>query len=126
MVEFYACSNFPDCRQPTPAIVKEIGVECPKCHPGQIIERKTKRNPVLFMVAIAIQICDSLTSWDKPVGRSCPECGQYLVKKSSRWWQSQLSGTDMEITKRKKSKIINVLHNFNLCKIISKSTKEII
>ncbi|AGU81701.1 DNA topoisomerase I [Streptococcus anginosus C1051] len=35
--KFYACSNFPDCRH-TQAIVKEIGVECPKCHKGQIVE----------------------------------------------------------------------------------------
>ncbi|MBO6455808.1 hypothetical protein EY653_18715, partial [Enterococcus faecalis] len=24
--------------------------------------------------------CD-FTSWDKPVGRPCPKCGQYLVEK---------------------------------------------
>ena len=41
--KFYACKQFPDCRH-TQAIVKEIGVECPSCHQGQIIERKTKRN----------------------------------------------------------------------------------
>ena len=31
--KFYACSNFPDCRN-TKAIVKEIGVTCPVCHEG--------------------------------------------------------------------------------------------
>ena len=36
--KFYACSNFPDCRN-TMAIVKEIGVVCPTCHEGQVIER---------------------------------------------------------------------------------------
>lgn len=79
--KFYACSNFPDCRH-TQAIVKEIGVECPKCHQGQIIERKTKRNR-LFYGCNRYPDCD-FTSWDKPVGRSCPKCGQYLVEKKVR------------------------------------------
>lgn len=79
--KFYACSNFPDCRH-TQAIVKEIGVECPKCHKGQIIERKTKRNR-LFYGCNRYLDCD-FTSWDKPVGRSCPKCGQYLVEKKVR------------------------------------------
>ena len=79
--KFYACSNFPDCRH-TQAIVKEIGVECPKCHNGQIIERKTKRNR-LFYGCNRYPDCD-FTSWDKPVGRSCPKCGQYLVEKKVR------------------------------------------
>lgn len=79
--KFYACSNFPDCRH-TQVIVKEIGVECPKCHKGQIIERKTKRNR-LFYGCNRYPDCD-FTSWDKPVGRSCPKCGQYLVEKKVR------------------------------------------
>ncbi|UTX65407.1 type I DNA topoisomerase [Streptococcus constellatus] len=79
--KFYACSNFPDCRH-TQAIVKKIGVECPKCHQGQIIERKTKRNR-LFYGCNRYPDCD-FTSWDKPVGRSCPKCGQYLVEKKVR------------------------------------------
>ena len=79
--KFYACSIFPDCRH-TQAIVKEIGVECPKCHKGQIIERKTKRNR-LFYGCNRYPDCD-FTSWDKPVGRSCPKCGQYLVEKKVR------------------------------------------
>lgn len=79
--KFYACSNFPDCHH-TKAIVKEIGVECPKCHQGQIIERKTKRNR-LFYGCNCYPDCD-FTSWDKPVGRSCPKCGQYLVEKKVR------------------------------------------
>nr|WP_282185792.1 type I DNA topoisomerase [Streptococcus intermedius] len=79
--KFYACSNFPDCHH-TKAIVKEIGVECPKCHQGQIIERKTKRNR-LFYGCNRYPDCD-FTSWGKPVGRSCPKCGQYLVEKKVR------------------------------------------
>ena len=79
--KFYACSNFPDCRN-TKAIVKEIGVECPSCHKGQIIERKSKRNR-LFYGCDRYPECE-FTSWDKPVGRACPKCGQFLIEKKVR------------------------------------------
>ncbi|CAG4700773.1 MULTISPECIES: type I DNA topoisomerase [Enterococcus] len=76
--KFYACSNFPDCRN-TKAIVKEIGVTCSVCHEGQVIERKSKKNRIFYGCSRYPE-CD-FTSWDKPVGRPCPKCGQYLVEK---------------------------------------------
>jgi DNA topoisomerase I, bacterial len=79
--KFYACSNFPDCRN-TKAIVKEIGVVCPLCHKGQVIERKTKKNRI-FYGCDRYPDCD-FTSWDKPIGRDCPKCGHYLVEKKVR------------------------------------------
>ncbi|MCF6165036.1 DNA topoisomerase I [Furfurilactobacillus rossiae] len=76
--KFYACSRFPDCRN-TKAIVKEIGVICPKCHKGQIIERKSKRNRVFYGCS-RFPDCD-FVSWDKPIGRDCPKDGHFLVEK---------------------------------------------
>ena len=79
--KFYACSNFPDGRN-TMAIVKEIGVVCPTCHEGQVIERKSKRNRIFYGCA-RYPDCE-FTSWDKPIGRDCPKCGQFLVEKKVR------------------------------------------
>ena len=79
--KFYACSNFPDCRH-TQAIVKEIGVICPQCQKGHVIERKTKRNRI-FYGCDRYPDCD-FTSWDKPVGRNCPKCDHYLIEKKVR------------------------------------------
>ncbi|MTV81184.1 type I DNA topoisomerase [Secundilactobacillus folii] len=76
--KFYACSRFPDCRNTKP-IVKEIGVICPKCHEGQVIERKSKKNR-LFYGCSRYPDCD-FVSWDKPVGRDCPKDGHFLVEK---------------------------------------------
>ncbi|MFD2729100.1 type I DNA topoisomerase [Enterococcus camelliae] len=76
--KFYACSNFPECRNTKP-IVKEIGVECPVCHQGQVIERKSKKNRIFYGCS-NYPTCE-FTSWDKPVGRSCPKCEHYLVEK---------------------------------------------
>ena len=46
-----ACSNFPDCRN-TKAIVKTIGVKCPTCKDGEVVERKSKKNRIFMVVQI--------------------------------------------------------------------------
>ncbi|MCZ0716797.1 type I DNA topoisomerase [Aerococcus kribbianus] len=79
--KFYACSNFPDCRH-TEAIVKEIGVECPTCHKGQVVERKSKKNRIFYGCS-RYPDCD-FVDWNKPVGRQCPKCDHYLVEKKKR------------------------------------------
>ncbi|OLS42092.1 type I DNA topoisomerase [Bacillus sp. MRMR6] len=76
--KFMACSNFPDCRN-TKAIVKEIGVTCPKCKEGNIIERKSKKKR-LFFGCDKFPGCEFI-SWDKPLPRSCPKCEGPLVEK---------------------------------------------
>jgi DNA topoisomerase-1 len=48
-------------------------------HEGQVIERKSKKNRIFYGCSRYPE-CD-FTSWDKPVGRPCPKCGQYLVEK---------------------------------------------
>jgi DNA topoisomerase-1 len=73
-----ACSNFPDCRN-TKAIVKEIGVTCPKCKEGNIIERKSKKKRI-FYGCDKFPGCEFI-SWDKPLPRACPKCEGTLVEK---------------------------------------------
>ena len=75
--KFMACSNFPDCRN-TKAIVKTIGVTCPKCKDGDVVERKSKKNR-LFYGCSNYPECDFI-SWDKPIGRDCPKCNHYLME----------------------------------------------
>lgn len=77
--KFMACSNFPDCRNTKP-IVKEIGVTCPKCDKGQIIERRSNKKKRLFYGCGTYPECD-FVSWDKPIGRKCPKCEGMLVEK---------------------------------------------
>jgi DNA topoisomerase-1 len=76
--KFMACSNFPDCRNTKP-IIKEIGVTCPSCKEGQIIERKSKKKR-LFYGCSRFPECEFI-SWDKPLPRSCPKCEAILVEK---------------------------------------------
>lgn len=79
--KFYACSRFPDCRNTKP-IVKEIGVICPKCGKGQVVEKKSKRGRKFYGCS-RYPKCD-FVSWDKPVGRNCPNDGHFLVEKKTK------------------------------------------
>ncbi|WP_374717243.1 type I DNA topoisomerase [Geobacillus thermodenitrificans] len=92
--KFIACSNFPECRHTKP-IVKEIGVKCPKCHEGNIVERNSKRKRV-FYGCDRFPECD-FVSWDKPLARPCPKCGGLLVKKKlKKGVQVQCTACDYE------------------------------
>ena len=82
--KFYACSRFPDCRN-TQAIIKQIGVTCPLCGKGQVVERKSKKNRVFYGCSRYPE-CE-FVSWDKPVGRNCPKCDHYLVYKKTKQGQ---------------------------------------
>jgi len=90
--KFMACSNFPDCRN-TKAIVKTIGVKCPTCKDGEVVERKSKKNRIFYGCSNYPE-CDFI-SWDKPIGRDCPKCNHYLVdKKKGRSSQVTCSNCD--------------------------------
>lgn len=79
--KFLACSNFPDCRNTKP-ILKEIGVKCPKCKEGNIVERKSKKQRT-FYGCDRYPKCDFI-SWDKPLERPCPKCNGLLVEKKKK------------------------------------------
>lgn len=79
--KFYACSRFPDCRN-TKAIVKKIGVTCPKCGKGDVLEKKSHRNRKFYGCS-RYPDCDFI-SWDQPIGRNCPNDGHYLIQKKTR------------------------------------------
>lgn len=79
--KFLACSNFPECRNTKP-ILKKIGVTCPKCGKGDVVERKSKKNRT-FYGCDRYPECDFI-SWDKPINRSCPKCEAHLVEKKNK------------------------------------------
>lgn len=78
---FYACSNYPECKNTKP-ILKKIGVPCPLCEDGQIVERRTKKLKIFYG-------CDNFpecrfASWDKPIDRRCPKCDSIPVEGKGR------------------------------------------
>lgn len=79
--KFLACSNYPECKFTKPL---GTGVQCPKegCN-GEIIQRQSKRGKIFYGCSNYPK-CD-FVSWDKPVNRTCPECGNvYMVEKSTK------------------------------------------
>src|SRR5690625_3859198 len=79
--KFLACSNFPDCRNTKP-ILKKIGIDCPKCKDGNVVERRSKKRR-LFYGCDNYPECD-FVSWDKPIEKPCPECKSLLVEKRTK------------------------------------------
>ena len=61
--QFLACSGWPDCKNAKP-ILKLTGVECEKCHEGELVERKTKKGR-RFWGCSRYPDCDFAT-WTKP------------------------------------------------------------
>jgi DNA topoisomerase-1 len=79
--EFTACGNYPSCKY---VKHKVIGVPCPKCSEGELVERRSKRGKTFYGCSRYPE-CD-FVSWAKPVAEPCPECGsRYLVE---RWQKS--------------------------------------
>ncbi|GIO83854.1 DNA topoisomerase 1 [Paenibacillus faecis] len=79
--KFLACSGFPDCRNTKP-IVKDIGVTCPKCKEGHVVERRSKKGRV-FYGCDRYPECD-FVSWDRPSPKPCPKCDSLLVIKRNK------------------------------------------
>ncbi|HSU29726.1 MAG TPA: type I DNA topoisomerase [Bryobacteraceae bacterium] len=75
--EFVACSNYPKCKY---IKQKTIGVPCPNCSEGEIVERRSKRGKTFFGCN-RYPDCD-FVAWGKPVPEKCPDCGSsYLIEK---------------------------------------------
>jgi DNA topoisomerase-1 len=75
--EFTACSNYPTCKY---VKQKTIGVKCPECSDGEVVERRSKRGKTFYGCS-RWPDCN-FVAWGKPVSEKCPECGSpYMVEK---------------------------------------------
>lgn len=79
--KFLACSNYPECTHTEP-ILHKIGLKCPECHEGEVIERRSKRGR-LFYGCSRFPQC-RFVSWNRPIDRKCPQCQQILVYKKGK------------------------------------------
>ena len=75
--EFTACGNYPTCKY---VKQKTIGVKCPECAEGEVVERRSKRGKT-FYGCNRYPDC-KFVAWGKPVAEKCPECSSpYLIEK---------------------------------------------
>jgi DNA topoisomerase-1 len=76
--EFISCSGYPTCKY-----IKQnfIGVKCPECKNGELVEKKARRRGNTFYGCGNYPDCE-FTSAYKPVAEACPKCGSpYLLEK---------------------------------------------
>ncbi|HEG0327135.1 TPA: type I DNA topoisomerase [Campylobacter coli] len=110
--EFVACLNFPKCKYSrnlkneskneaevsvSKAKAKGIGITCPSCKEGEIVERLSKRGK--FYGCSAYPKCNFISKY-KPSDEKCEECGENLVIKELK------KGTFLECLKCKIKKEI--------------------
>jgi len=80
---FIACSNYPDCKYIKKKEAKKIGLTCPECHEGEVVERKGKWGRS-FYGCTRYPDC-KFTAYHRPIAETCPDCGRpYLLQKETK------------------------------------------
>jgi DNA topoisomerase-1 len=74
--KFLACSGYPQCKKTMPLLVK-MGVTCPECDQGELVERVSKRKR-RFYGCSRYPKCQ-FTINRKPIAKPCPQCGKLLT-----------------------------------------------
>lgn len=107
--EFIACLNFPKCKysrnlkqetqneEKNEKKLNTIGIKCPSCQEGEIVERFSKRGK--FYGCSAYPKCNYISKY-KPSEEKCGECGETLIIKELK------KGTFLECLKCKIKKEI--------------------
>ncbi len=80
--KFYGCSRFPKCKYTESFEKIKLGIKCPKCKKGEVVEKRTKKKKI-FYGCNQWPKCD-FALWDKPTGKKCPKCGSLLVEKGRK------------------------------------------
>jgi DNA topoisomerase I len=83
---FVGCSGYPECTYIKKEPPKSIGVTCPQCKAGEIVERRTRFG--LMYGCGRYPECDFAVNHPPVKDRPCPECGSLLIDrpKSIRCW----------------------------------------
>jgi DNA topoisomerase-1 len=80
---FIACSDYPNCKYIKKKEAKEIGLVCPECGQGQVVERKGRWGRP-FYGCRRYPEC-KFTAYHRPLGEPCPDCGRaYLLEKETK------------------------------------------
>lgn len=83
---FYGCTKYPDCKFIRPLVKPvEIGVKCPECSAGDVVEKKSRRGKIFYSCTMYPKC--SFASWDKPIDEHCPKCeSPFLVENTTKRW----------------------------------------
>jgi DNA topoisomerase-1 len=82
--KFIGCSHYPNCNHIEPLEKpRDTGVECPVCHKGSMLERKSRRGKIFFSCS-RYPDCEYAV-WNEPIKEACPDCNwPMLTKKTTK------------------------------------------
>lgn len=71
--KFIGCSGYPECKF-IESLNKPVdtGVDCPECHQGKMLKRKSRMGKIFFSCA-RYPDC-KYAIWNEPVAEACPKC----------------------------------------------------
>jgi DNA topoisomerase-1 len=83
---FVGCSGYPDCRYIKKDPPRQLGIACPECAQGQIVEKRTRFG--VFFGCDRYPECEFAVNNEPIADKPCPECGSLLVQrpKSEKCW----------------------------------------
>ncbi len=89
--KFIGCGNYPNCKF-IESLQKpqDTGVDCPECHQGKMLKRKTRTGKIFFSCA-RYPDC-KYAVWNEPVAQACPKCSWPMLM--------------IKVTKKKGSELI--------------------
>lgn len=71
--KFIGCTNYPNCKYLEPLQKpQDTGVECPECHQGKMLKRRSRNGKIFFSCA-RYPDC-KYAVWNEPVATACPKC----------------------------------------------------
>lgn len=71
--KFIGCSHYPECHFLEPLEKpKDTEVECPQCHQGHILQRKSRRGKIFYSCSRYPDCKYAL--WNEPIKEPCPQC----------------------------------------------------
>lgn len=79
--KFLACPDYPECKFTKPIVVK-LNVPCPKCHEGEVVEKKSRKGNKFYGCSRYPE-CD-FVSWYEPTTKKCPKCNTFMYKRYSK------------------------------------------
>ena len=97
---FIGCSGYPECRYIKKDPPRSLGITCPQCGRGEIVEKRTRFG--LFYGCDRYPECDFAVNNEPLKEPACPECGSLLVQrpKSIRCWNCGAEfDLDMRLTR---------------------------
>jgi DNA topoisomerase-1 len=71
--KFIGCSNYPSCKYIEPLEKPaDTGVECPECHKGTLLKRKSRYGKVFYSCSTYPEC--KYAVWNEPLNEPCPQC----------------------------------------------------